>query len=376
VTTAASPLPAPKPIALRAMRPRDFRPGDAALLVGSALGGVALVWLIFDQLTLLSGAPGFVICSYTAGLLLYWASTASVYGRLVARDRVVTALLYTAAVACFTPLVAVVAFVVAHGYQAIHLHFFVADDTGVGPLSPAGAAGGLHAIVGTLEQNGIAALLGGPAAVLTAVFLNEVGGRTTRMVRTVVTAMSGIPSIVAGLFIYTVWVIGPGVHSALGARYSGLAGALALGIILLPTVTRTTEEVLRLVPGGLREASLALGASEWRTTWSVVLPTARSGLITAMLLGIALTVGETAPLLFTTFGSHALNTNPLHGPQMALPLAVFQLIFLPLKSQVSLGYSTAFVLLMLVLVLFAAARAAGALPSWRRRRGLRKGGRR
>ena len=150
----------------------------------------------------------------------------------------------------------------------------------------------------------IAAAIGVPAAIATAVFLNEVRGRGVRIVRTVVTAMSGTPSVVAGIFIYSILILD---HVL---TYSGFAASLALTVILLPSVTRVVEEVLRVVPSGLREASAALGAPEWRTTWSVVLPTARSGVVTAVLLGIARIVGETAPLLFTAFGSQAINANP------------------------------------------------------------------
>ncbi len=174
------------------------------------------------------------------------------------------------------------------------------------PAAPNALAhvGVAHAIVGTLEEVGLAAVIGVPIALATAIFLNEVGGKGTRIVRTVVTAMSGLPSIVAGLFIYSIFIINHVLS------YSGFAASLALFVMLLPSVTRTTEEVLRVVPSGLREASAALGAPEWRTTWSVVLPTARSGVVTAVLLGIARIVGETAPLLFTAFGSQIMNTNP------------------------------------------------------------------
>lgn len=348
----------PQPI-----RPIRFTRGDAGLLVGSALAGVCLVWLVFDQMTLLSGAEGFVLCAYVAGLAFYGVTSTMTEGWGAAKDRMVTVVLWTAAVVMLTPLVLVVGYVIQHGYHYLGWHYFVKDDKGVGPLTPPTAAGGLHAIIGTLEQNGLAVLIGGPLAIMTAVFLNEVGGPFTQSVRTVVTAMSGIPSIVAGLFIYAVWVLRAG-HQG---DFSGFAAALALTIILLPTVTRTTEEVLRLVPGGLREASMALGASEARTTWSVVLPSARSGIVTALLLGVALTVGETAPVIFTAFFAHATNANALHGPQASLPTLVFELIQFPSKTQVALAYTTALVLLIVVLVLFVAARIIGGGGLRRRR---------
>ena len=145
--------------------------------------------------------------------------------------------------------------------------------------------------------------MGVPLAIATAVFLNEVRGRGVRLVRTVVTAMSGTPSIVAGIFIYSMLIL---THVL---PYSGFAASLALIVILLPSVTRVVEEVLRIVPGGLREASLALGAPQWRTVWSVVLPTARSGVVTAVLLGRGPHRG----------GDGARSCSPLSGPRSSTP---------------------------------------------------------
>jgi phosphate transport system permease protein len=335
------------------MRRSSFSKGQAALIAASALSAVCLVWVVFYQLTLLSGAAGFVICSFAVWLLLYWSVSVILEGRLVAKDRVTSLLTWSAAVAMFTPLVIIVIYVVGKGYHYLSLHWFAADGSRAGPEDPPGKAGGLHAVIGTLEQNAIAVALGGPLAILTAVFLNEVGGRLANVVRTIVTAMSGLPAIVAGLFIYTLWV------QRLGEGFSGLAAGLSLAIILLPTVTRTTEESLRLIPGGLREASQSLGASEWRTTWSVVLPTARSGMITAFLLGLAITVGETAPVIFTAFGNVRFNNNPFHGPQADLPLVIYQDVLVPVRSQVALGFSTALALLILVFVIFVLARVLG-----------------
>jgi phosphate transport system permease protein len=199
-----------------------------------------------------------------------------------------------------------------------------------------------------------------PLAILCAVFLNEIGGPLKRPIRLFVDAMSGVPSIVAGLFIYAVVAIRFG--------FSGLAAALALSILMLPTVTRTSEEVLRLVPDGLREGSLALGASEWRTVWGVVLPTARSGLITAVILGVARAVGETAPLILTSFGASVMNLNALHGPQDALPLYVWRYIQAPQGSALYLrALSAALVLIVLVLGLFTLARVLGSRASFETR---------
>ncbi len=177
-------------------------------------------------------------------------------------------------------------------------------------------------------------------AIATAVFLNEVGGRGVRLVRTVVTAMSGTPSVVAGIFIYSILIID---HVL---TYSGFAASLALFVILLPSVTRVVEEVLRVVPSGLREASFALGAPEWRTVWSVVLPTARSGVVTAVLLGIARIVGETAPLLFTAFGSQVINWNAFAHAQGALPLVIWSDVRQAQPVLIDLAFQAAFVLIV------------------------------
>lgn len=355
----SSPPPPKTAITRSRVRLRDFGRGDLVLLGSSLAAAFALTWLIFEQFALLSGPAGFVFCSIVAFLVVYWAANVQLNGRLVATDRVWAAILGIGAIGLAVPLGAVLVFVIGHGYHLISLHFFTKDQKGIGPLSPAGAGGIGHAAVGTLEQVGIAVALGGPLGIATAVFLNEVGGRATRLVRIVVTAMSGLPSIVAGIFIYSVWIV------YLGQGFSGFAGALALSVMLLPSIARTTEEVLKVVPGGLREASTALGAPEWRTVWSVVLPAARPGIVTAVLLGVARVAGETAPLLVTIFGATYFNFNPISGPQEALPLFIYEHVKLSSASQIQLGYSAALALAMIVFVLFLAARlVSGKRPSW------------
>jgi len=251
------------------------------------------------------------------------------------------------------PLVLMLLFLVQKGWGLLSVHLFFKDLKGVGPLSKPGSGGLSMAIVGTLEQVGLAIVWGVPAGIITAIFLNEVKGRFTSTVRTVVTAMAGLPSIMAGVFIYSIWIV------IFREGFSGLAGSFAIAIMLLPSITRTTEEVLKVVSGGLREAALALGAPEWRTVWSVVLPTARTGIITAVVLGVARAVGETAPLLFTIFGNNFVNANPFHGPQSSLTLFLFQNIKSSNRAQVSLAYTAALVLVMIVLVLFTITRILG-----------------
>jgi phosphate transport system permease protein len=192
-----------------------------------------------------------------------------------------------------------------------------------------------------------------PLGIATAIFLNEIGGRLARPLRMIVDAMSAIPSIVAGLFIYAAFIL------ALHQQQTGFAAALALAVLMLPTVTRTAEVVLRLVPGGLREASLALGGGEWATVRRVVLPTARTGLLTAVILGIARIVGETAPLILTALGNTSLNADPFEGKQDAVPLFIYRLIRFPQTASIQRAWTGALVLLGLVLVLFVVARIIG-----------------
>jgi phosphate transport system permease protein len=185
---------------------------------------------------------------------------------------------------------------------------------------------------------------------LTALYLTEIKGRFENLVRFLVQAMSGVPSIVAGLFIYTVLIV------TLGAKYSAIAGSLALSILMLPTVARTSEEVLKLIPNDLREAGVALGATQWRTVAMVVVPAARSGILTAVILGVARVAGETAPLLLTILGNTSTQLNPFSGPVAALPLYTFSLMKTGLEVAVNRAWGGALILLTLVLILFISAR--------------------
>jgi phosphate transport system permease protein len=189
-----------------------------------------------------------------------------------------------------------------------------------------------------------------PLGIGTAIFMTEVGGRFARIVRTVVEAMTALPSIVAGLFIYTVFII------ALGYPRSGLAAALAISVMILPIIARASDVVLRVVPSGLREASLALGASRWRTVWHVVLPTARPGLATAVILGVARGVGETSPVLLTSGAATFVVSNPTGTVMNSLPLFIYTDVRSGEPVAIARAFAAATVLLGLVLVLFVIAR--------------------
>lgn len=354
------------------VRPKNFQTSDIGELAGSIVSGFALTWLVYTRLTTFSGPFGFVVLWFVLFCAIYWAVERHEHGPITARDRLASAIVTGIGVSLLLPLGLIIGYTIYRGVTAFSLRFFSEDLRSVGPLDPGDAGGGRHAIIGTLEQVGLAMLISVPLGVTTAVFLNEIGGRLARPVRLVVDAMSGVPSIVAGLFIYAVIIIG------FGATFSGFAAALALSILMLPTVTRTAEVVLRLVPGGLREASLALGGTEWRTTRQVVLPTARAGLATAVILSVARVIGETAPLLLTAGGAFIVNWNPFSGSQDALPFFVWRNFGSSQQAQVDRAWTGAMVLLFLVLFLFVLARIIGGQGPGhigrRKRRRLKKRG--
>jgi phosphate transport system permease protein len=211
--------------------------------------------------------------------------------------------------------------------------------------------GMLAAIVGTLIMVGLALIFTLPISILTALYLTEINGKFARPIRFLVQAMSGVPSIVAGLFILSALI-----YPVTGER-TGLMGALALAILMIPTVARTAEEVLLLIPNDLREAGLALGATQWRTVAMVVVPAVKSGLVTAIILGIARVIGETAPILLVSGGGESTNFNPVSGPMGSIPYYVwksFQLGGTEESSQRT--WAGLLVLLLWVLILFTIAR--------------------
>ena len=336
------------------------------VLLLSALSSFALVWVAYENLTPASGIVGFVLCWVVAFLATVWLAERELHGSTAATDRTMGLLIVLVGAAVVGALATILGTVIVQGLKAMHLSFFSTTMAKTGPLSKATDGGAFHSIIGTFEQVGIATTISVPLSLATAVFLSEGRGRLVRPVRTVIDAMSGVPSIVAGLFIYAAWVLRFG--------FSGLAAGFALSILMLPTVTRTSEEVLRLVPSGLKEAGYALGSPRWRTTLFVVLPTARSGLVTAILLGVARAVGDTAALIATAAGFDSLNLNPFHGQQDSLPLFVYKQIRIGLvDSQTQRAWTGALVLLGIVLILFVLARIASSgqtvrLPRRRRSR--------
>lgn len=332
---------------------------DVLALVGAAGGSLATTWIFYSNVFHVEGLIGFVVVWYVAFVAFYAVLTGLTQPRTVVVDRVVTTAVIAAPSLVGLALASVVVMTFVKGLPALtHLNFFTQDMSGVSPSAPLDQGGILHALVGTLIEVTIAIGIALPLGVAAAVYLSEVGGRGSRLVRTVVEAMTALPSIVAGLFIYATCIV------YLGMGRSGLAAGLALGVMALPILARASYVVLSVVPGGLREASYALGASRWQTVWRVVLPTAKPGLATALILGIARAVGETAPPLLTSGASTYFNANPVQDPMNSLPLFIYSAVRTGNPQMEVRAYGGAAVLLTVVLVLFVLARfAAGGRKS-------------
>ena len=272
---------------------------------------------------------------------------ARLLGRRRVANRFFTGLVFASVVVASVPLVAIVYYVLRKGGSVISVAFLTKD---IPVLSRSVGPGMGPAVVGTLLITGVATLMAVPLGILAAVYLNEYGkkNRLATVIRTMSDVMTGVPSIVMGLFIYTIWVLRYG--------YSGFAGSLALARLMLPIVIRSTEEILRLVPAGLREASLALGASRARTIVTVVLPAAVSGITSGALLAVARAAGETAPLLFTIGAARQVNTHVFGGANTALSAQIFRNAQLPFAGAQERAWGAALTLIVLVVLLTVLAR--------------------
>jgi phosphate transport system permease protein len=333
---------------------------DMLMLGGSMFSALATTLLLFGRITPLSGKLGFVIVGFLVFLATYTVMVSLTEDRPAVVDRLMSVLLATAAIAALFALASVIIFVLIRGWSALTKTNFYTEDLSItGPQEPLTSGGILHALVGTLIMTLLALIITVPLGLACAVYLNESRSRGATLVRTVVTAMTALPSILAGLFIFATWIL------ILGFERSGLAASIAMSIMMLPIIIRSADVVLRLVPGNLREASAALGAPKWRTVWHVVLPTARSGLTTAVILGVARGVGETAPVLLTAGYTSTMNVNPLKNPMVSLPLAAYELVRSPQPNLIARGFGAAAVLMILVLVLFTLARILGGRPAGR-----------
>ncbi|WIB25772.1 MULTISPECIES: phosphate ABC transporter permease PstA [unclassified Curtobacterium] len=336
-------------------RVNGMRISDLLCHVGAALASLAVTVVVFTELAPVSGPIAFAAVAYVLFLVFYALLVATTENAAVVRDRVVSAAIHTLAFVVVATLVFVVGFSVVRATKALpHANFITQDMALTGPLDPMTSGGVLHAIAGSLIQISIALLITVPLGITTALFLTEVPGPFARFVRTIVEAMTALPSIVAGLFVYASVIVGLGVDK------SGFAASLAISVMMLPIMIRSADVVLRLVPATLKEASIGLGAGQWQTVWRVVLPTSRSGLVTAIILATARGIGETSPVLLTAGYAPDLNIDPTNGPMISLPLAIFEFVKSPEPNMIARGFGAAAVLMTLVLVLFVIARVIGA----------------
>jgi phosphate transport system permease protein len=267
------------------------------------------------------------------------------YARRKFADLFVRSACVAATVVALVPLISVLYYVTARGIGGINLDFFTELP------KPVGESGGgmANALVGTLKLVFLACVFGIPPGVLAGVYLAEFGeSRFGRLVRFSADVMSGVPSITVGIFVYALVVLQ-------AKHFSAFAGGIALGVLMLPTVTRTTEELLKLVPESLREAALGLGVPKWRATLRVMLRTAAPGIATGVMLAVARVAGETAPLLFTAF-SNPFWSSGLNEPTASLPMNIYNYAVSPYEEWHRQAWAAALVLLLLVLLLNVSAR--------------------
>ncbi len=324
------------------------RLGTRAVLSRPALLALAVAVVAVSAglfaVTPLQGRAGFLVVTALLYLVAQTALSAVVEGRRRAQDRAVTTAVGTAFLVALAPLLSVLTYTVGRGVARFDVEFFTRSLRGVGTRDPGGGA--YHAIIGTLEQVGLATVFSVPLGLLVSIYVVEYGrGRLAATIRFFVDVMTGIPSVVAGLFVLSFWIIG------LGFGYSGFAAALALTILMLPTIVRSSEEMLKLVPDSLREASFALGVPKWKTILRIVLPAALPGVVTGIMLAVARAMGETAPVLLTALGTNSINNSPFSGSQSSLPLFIYQSAGNSLDTFVNRAWTAALSLILVIMVL-------------------------
>ncbi len=343
----SGPSPRPRPVGVVSRN-------DLLTVAGAGLSAVSLTMLLFGPLAPFSGRLGFFFVAVALFIAIYAFLVSLTNDRPVVVNAVVSALLVLSWAIAGIFLFWVIGITIWRGREALrYTNTFTRDMSLADANAPLDVGGLAHAAVGSLIIVGLALIFTVPLGIACAVYLNETRTRTAELVRIVVTAMTALPSIVAGLFILATWIL------ILGFPRSGLAAAFAITIMMLPIIIRSADVVLRLVPGNLREAAAALGAPAWRTTWHVVLPTARSGLATSVILGVARGVGETAPILLTSGFATSMNLNATQNPMMSLTLATWDFIRVGTPTMVARAFASATVLLFLVLILFSLARVIG-----------------
>lgn len=339
--------------AQRQERPWNKRPAKFGWSVFLAVTMPALVVIAAFLYTDIPAAIILVVGYLPLQLAAAALAAGATKGRRGVLDSFIIVMALGATVFSFVILLSIIFSLVLRGSKALSASFLFQNNVYISASTPLGWGGVGHAVVGTFIIVLIATAIAVPIGIATAVYITEVRGRAVPYVRFFVQAMSGVPSVVAGLFILTVFVV-TGV-----LEQSAFAGALAYSILMLPTVARTAEEVLKLVPDDLRTGALALGSTRARTVLKVVLPAAKTGIITAIILGIARVIGETAPLLLTALKADETILNPFNSPIASLPVYIFDFVAVPYPDAVTRAWGAALVLMVLVLVLFTTARILG-----------------
>lgn len=341
--------------------PTPIKPWKATKQERAKDVGIFVLSFLSSYLIVAATAMKGKLALFVVFFLVYMALTASIkgfqLGRAAAKDALVNSLVAFGAIVTVIPIASILFTVAQKGLPGISLNLFVSDMSMATPTDPLNNGGLLHAITGTLALVTLALIMSVPIGILTALYLTEIKGRFTAPIRFLVQAMSGVPSIVAGLFILSA-ILYPITKS-----FSGFMGALALTILMIPTIARTSEEVLNLIPNDLREAGVALGGTQWRTVAMIVLPAAKSGLITAVILGVARIAGETAPLLLLTGGGDKVNPNAFNGPLGSLPYYIWKSFNAGSPEALTRAWAGLLVLVGLVLVLFTVARYLGSKKS-------------
>jgi phosphate transport system permease protein len=327
-------------------------PIDRTKTAGIVAAAVLISYLLV-AITPLKGKLAYAALFFIAYLVIDFVVSLRKGGRAAAVDSFFRGLVTTAILIAVTPIISILLSVWIRGHRGLHWTLFTKDMHSNAFTDPVSQGGLLHAIIGTFLLVIVAMVISVPIGILTALYLTEIRGRFTRPIDFLVQAMSGVPSIVAGLFIYAAVLV------PLTKTVNGIQGSLALAILMIPTIARTSQEVLKLIPGDLREAGVALGGTQWRSVALVVVPAARSGLITAMILGVARVAGETAPILLLTGGSGTKNYNVFSGSLGSLPNYIWQGFSAGTPESITRAWAGILVLLVIVVILFTAARILG-----------------
>ncbi len=342
-----------------ALPPDTLRSGVLPRSTPWVVGLVALAVSAAGSRALGTGTAALLVVAAVLFLVLLGAVSAAVEGRRRAVDRMAGGSVVVAFLLALAPLAGVLGYTLQRGLARCDAEFFNRSLRNIGARDVGGGA--YHAILGTLEQVGMAALISVPFGLLVAVYIVEYGrGRLAQAIRFFVDVMTGIPSVVAGLFVLSFWILG------LGFGYSGFAAALALTILMLPTIVRSAEEMLKLVPSSLREGALALGVPQWKVILRIVLPTARAGIVTGVMLAVARVMGETAPVLLTAFGAASINPNLFSGAQASLPLMIFQQAGDAQRTAIDRAWTAALTLILVIMVLNLVARVVTSRSTLRR----------